>query len=325
VDEKKYYVGNGDSYSHPIVSYALAEAYGITRMPKIKNAMDKALSSIINGMNKEGAFNYYYDRVPRMLHRDKVSGKLPKDSQPQPISDLSFSGWNYQALIAAYAAGSDHPGLYDALKRAVDGLKTQGRFHKEGGFGIHPGNKPDFGMSSVGLLCLGLLNEDRAAETKKALKWLKAYNKRGLETCTWKYDRKIHKDYPKAFTHAIYTWYYQTQALFHACNGKGNLWRKWNKVFGKALINEQNPDGSWLTPAEKYGAGHIDKESVNAEWRHVDQFKDPKDLKIYATSLCCLTLQVYNLQLTTYKLARKKDKKTDDIMENPEDLGLLIN
>lgn len=325
VNEKKNYLGDGHSYSHPVVTYALAEAYGITRMPKIKTAMDKALDSIIKGMNKEGGFNYYYDRVPRILKRDNVSGKMPADSQPQPLSDLSFSGWNYQALIAAYAAGSEHPGLYDALKRAVEGLKSQARLNKEGGFGINPGGKPDFGMSSVGLLCLGLLNEDKATETKKALKWLKTYNRSGLEKCSWKYDRKVHMEYPKAFTHAVYTWYYQTQALFHASNGKGSLWRRWNKVFGNAMIKEQNPDGSWLTPAEKYGAGHLDKNTVNAEWRHVEQFKNPKDLKIYATSLCCLTLQVYNLQLTTYKLAGNKNKKTLKITEDPDDLGIKIN
>jgi hypothetical protein len=325
VAKKRNYVGDGNSYSHPIVSYALAEAYGITRMPKIKDAMDKALDSIIKGMNKDGGFNYYYDRIPRILKRDNVSGKMPKNSEPKPVSDLSFSGWNYQALIAAYAAGSDHPKLRETLQRAVDNLKELGRYNKKGGFGVRPGSKPDFGMSSVGLLCLGLLNEDRAAETKNALKWLKSYNRHGMQKCSWKFDRKIHKDYPKAFTHAIYTWYYQTQALFHACNGRGSIWRKWNKVFGAAMIKEQNPDGSWLTPAEKYGAGHLDKNAVNAEWRHVDQFKDLKDLKIYATTLCCLTLQVYNLQLTTYKLGKENKKKIINLSENDKELGLAIN
>ena len=32
---------------------------------------------------------------------------MPKNTQPEPISDLSYAGWNYQALKAAFSAGCE--------------------------------------------------------------------------------------------------------------------------------------------------------------------------------------------------------------------------
>jgi len=315
-----YYIGPGDTYSHPVVAYALAEAYGITKIPMLKASMDKTMDFIVNNMNKNGSYSYWYDRVPRVMRRDPVTGLMPKGDSPQPPSDLSFAGWNYQALKAALSAGCEIPGLEQAIDNAVKGLKTHCD-EKDGGFSVGPGGKPDFGMTSLGVLCLGLLGEGDSKEAKKSLEWVKKCNRLGIKTCSWRYNKDVHEEYNKAFTFAVYTWYYQTQMLFQATHGQGPLWHAWNSAFSKSLIDEQNSDGSWLTPAENYGSSDLDPKKVNAEWSHVRYFEDPKDLKIYATTYCCLSLEVYYRYLPTYKLLKDGAKKPA-AQRDPDDLSL---
>jgi len=322
-DRMGAFIGPGGTYSHPIVAYALAESYGVTRIPKLKESMNKTMAVLIDNINSKGSYYYGYDKTARFYHveREKITGKIPKGIQPTVRCDLSFAGWNYQALKAAYAAGCDLPGLQNAIELAVQGLRLHAS-SAEGGFSLGPGGKPDFAMSSLGLLCIGMLGDGDGKESKAALEWIKKNNALGIKTCSWKYNEDVHKEYSKAFTHAIYTWYYQTQALFQASKGDGPLWKNWNRAFCTTFIDEQNEDGSWLTPAEKYGAGHLDPKKVNAEWSKVPYFAEDTDLKIYATTLCVLTLEVYYRYLPTFKLDNRAKAGGDDA--NKDNLGLSI-
>ncbi|OGV50631.1 MAG: hypothetical protein A2017_06925 [Lentisphaerae bacterium GWF2_44_16] len=316
------YIGSGGSYDHAIVAYALAESYGITKIPKIKDAMNKCMKIVISYMNSMGSYYYWYDRMPRIHNRDAITGRMPKGYKPEPPCDLSFAGWNYQALKAAFSAGCDLPGLQDAIDKAVEGLRQHHYNKKEEGFGITGAlAKPDFGMTSVGILCLGLFGEGESREAQGAFKWLRKNNSEGLANCSWKYNKAVHDKYQKAFTYALYTWYYQTQVLFQATKGRGGVWKRWNDSFSKALISEQEKDGSWLSPAEKYGS-HLDPSKTVAEWSKIPAFKETKDLKIYATTICVLTLEVYYRYLPTYKLIKSvtKGKTTSE----EDELGLKI-
>ena len=314
------------SYDHALIAYTIAEAYGITKMPKLKDAMNKTMEFIINNQNKRGTFSYGYDRVPVIQHfdRDPVTGKLLKGRSPEPPSNLAFSGWNYQALKSAFSAGCDLPGLQEAIDRAKLGVKYhENPNKKEGGFSEGPRGRPDFGMTSVGILCLGLLGDGESKEAKRAMDWMQKHNANGMKTCAWRYNTEVHKEYPKAFTHALYTWYYLTQVIFQDTKGKGGAWNRWNKAFSTAYVKEQNSDGSWSTPAEKYGS-HLDSNKVNAEWHFVKEYSDEKDLKLYATTQNCLTLEVYYRYLPTYQLSKPAEKKAS-IVDGEEDLGLKID
>jgi hypothetical protein len=88
-------------------------------------------------------------------------------------------------------------------------------------------------------------------------------------------------------------------------------------------VKEQNPDGSWSTPAEKYGSRNLDPMKINAEWRHVPNFKLNKDLEIYSTTLCVLTLEVYYRYLPTFKLITNKNTKQAKGVDD-DDLGLSL-
>jgi hypothetical protein len=98
-------------------------------------------------------------------------------------------------------------------------------------------------------------------------------------------------------------------------------WHTWNDSFSKTYLDEQEKDGSWLTPAEKYGKSVLDAVKSNAEWSHVKSFADIKDLKIYATALNSLTLEVYYRYLPTYQLVKAQPVKK---ASQDDDLGLII-
>jgi hypothetical protein len=69
------------------------------------------------------------------------------------------------------------------------------------------------------------------------------------------------------------------------------------------FVREQEENGSFLSPAQKYGSGAI-KEGTAAEWSKVVQFRNDIDLRLYCTTYACLTLQVYYRYLPTYKLEK---------------------
>ena len=89
-------------YQHGICTYALAEAYVMTRDPKLEPILRRAVEYIVRGQRMDGGWAYSYDTGP----------DLPKK---EIKSDTSVSGWQIQALKVAHMAGL--PGLED-----VDGV-----------------------------------------------------------------------------------------------------------------------------------------------------------------------------------------------------------
>jgi len=252
-------------YRHSIVTYALTEAYGMTRDPSLKSVVTKAITRIIQSMNSCGSYNYGYVNKP--------------GSTGIPRSDLSVAGWNYQALEAALTAGVEVEGLKEAIKKAKDtGLKKthwndKAKMFSYGANGAGP--KPS--MTAVGVLCLNLFGERRSKEAMKGLTTLQ--NKK----CFWvSWDKNPVADQPPAW--ALFQWYYQTMAIFLAQNGKGGKWKQWNKMLTTELIKRQKEDGSWVTPAYADDS----EQARNGE----NMFKG-LDQQVYATSLCCLMLEVY--------------------------------
>lgn len=264
-------------YAHGIVIYALAEAYTVTRIPMLEPLVNKGITRVVKGMNTKGSFDYGY----------KLGGR----------SDLSVAGWNYQALKAGFSAGAESEGLELAIDKAVnDGLKRTHKTTNSFGYGEKTGERPT--MGAVGTLCLQLFGEGKSAEAKKGLSYLQG------ERCFWVDWKGKDGKVPKW---ALYQWYYQTQAIFFGFQGKGGGWKKWNKMFTRELLKRQKSDGRWEPPAKEHdpaGGGHGEGmfKGINAP--------------VYATSLCCLMLEVYYRYLPSFKLVKQKEytETTDDDM-----------
>jgi len=276
----------GRGYGHAMVAYALSEAFALTKIPMIEEAMNKTITRVVTGQNSLGGYDYNYNRDPE------------KESGGKPRTDLSIGGWNYQALKAAFAAGCTVKGLETAIESGIRCLQTVSYHPASGGFsytaGASPSGRP--AMPPVGTLCLQLFGQGKSKEALSGLKWIETTNNGQHMKCDWQANTKGMEVFH------LYQWYYQTQAIFQGYSGTGASWDAWNKEFQKALMKEQESDGHWSSPNEKYG----DKKGVEGTEGHL-KGKSPLDLYIYSTTLCTLMLEVYYRYLPTFKVTSSDD------------------
>lgn len=246
-------------YAHAIAAYAIGEAYGLCRIPDLKERMEKGADIIVKGQQPGGLWDYEYKKAERR--------------------DLSVSGWQVQALKAAYINGAETKGLHEAIEKAMAGTKSmQGA--ETGRFGYSSAGQGSDGVTGVGVLSLQLGGHSKAREVALGVKAMAEFD------CDWKNPTK----WP------MYAWYYITQAKFQA---GGGTWNNWNSKFAPVLTKNQNEDGHWDSPV---GAGAENEES--------------KQGPVYSTCLAALTLQVYYRFLPTYapaKAEEKKEEKKDEV------------
>ena len=242
------------AYPHAIKSYAIAEAYAMTGVSTLESKMNECIRIIIDGQQEGGCFDYNY--------------KLGNERQ-----DLSFAGWNYQALKAAYGAGCQESGLHEAIYKGIDWLKM---ITKDGEFCYTTSNNDPqtkkaegrHSMRAVGVLCLQLFGEGDCEEIKDDLQKISTVD---LQEYNWQNPPR----------ESLYGWYYATQTMFQV---GGPMWKSWNRKFQKVLNDNQHREGYWPWPIKCHG---VDGESLTG--------------KIYATTLCALQLTVYYRYLPSGK------------------------
>jgi hypothetical protein len=202
------------AYGHGIATYALAEAYSMTRIPFLRVAMEVGLDTIIKGQQAGGGFDYDYAKGGRW--------------------DLSVGGWQFQALKAGYVAGASNPGLKEAISQALSFCKDTA--YKNGRFGYASpgtgGNMTGVGTVAMQLMGMGHVREVQAALETIAKERLDIYEKVKSNPAT----------FGAVASQSLYGWYYDTQAMF---NQGDKAWRNWQKVFEDVLIKAQKPDGHW--------------------------------------------------------------------------------
>jgi hypothetical protein len=284
-------VKSSHGYPHAIKTYALAEAYAMTGISMLEEKMNACIRILIKGQQAGGSYNYNY-------------------STDEKRQDLSFAGWNFQALKAANGAGCDEPGLQEAIYKAVDWLKKNcatNTFNYTNANNVPKGTggKGKNTMRAVGTLCMQLFGagDDPGIEDE-----LYAIAQTDYAKLSWE----------KPPGGSLYCWYYATQAMFQA---GGDFWAPWNKKFQKELNDNQNKEGYWVWP----GGGHVPggAESLTG--------------KVYATTLCALQLTVYYRYLPSSKggkgkgngkmkrakkVAKAKAKEVEKVMEE-EGLDLV--
>ena len=233
---------DGHQYSHSIKTYALCEAFAMTGNYNIEDAMNANVRIIINGQQTGGGFNYKYDKGAR--------------------DDLSYAGWNFQALKAAKAAGCQEKGLSEAIEKSIANLKKRA----PAGFKYSSdSNHSSAAMRSVGVLCLQLFDAAWDAKSRPIPElepiW-KTINETDIKTLDWN----------NPAPNSMYTWYYGTYATFQE---GGAAWNAWRKKFEPMLRQHQNPEGYWLYPGGHHNIG--------------DELTD----KVHATTFAILMLSVY--------------------------------
>lgn len=202
-------------YRNGIVTYALAEAYGLTRIPFLKAAAEKGLAFIVKGQQSSGGWDYSYNREGRW--------------------DLSASSWQVQALKAAQLAELHTERMTECMHAVAEFLKNDA--YREDSFAYSSASAGSWAMQGAGALCLQLLGQGRSRAARSAVRELDREYK-----LVWDPETKYNPE-----TNPSYAWYYITQALFHG--GKGP-WKRWNQEFAKTLVRNQKPDGHWRCPGK---------------------------------------------------------------------------
>jgi prenyltransferase beta subunit len=209
----------GGNYEIPIATYAVCEAYALTKVPALKEVAEKNIEYIINGQHESGGWDYSCKQSER--------------------DDTSYMGWCAQALKAAKMAGLKHPKLEEAMHLAVKGFQKNA--HPEGGFGYcNPGQG---GLTGVGVLCMQLLGAANEPEARKGLAWI---------------EQNITMDWEQPYgASPIYYWYYITQAKFHHGGSVWKKWNReftdmltMNQTVEEGAGLDGKDIGYWDTPSD---------------------------------------------------------------------------
>ncbi len=221
--------GNHESYEHAIATYALCELFTMTKesgkeIPRLESVLRKSVGLVVDSQTKTGGWPYGF----------KGAGK----------EDMSVSGWQIQALKAAYNTGKNFAGVDRALDDAMKDYLPRIQ-DSEGAFKYGPEDargKPT--LTGAAVLALQIWNQRDTAVYKKGIAYLAtAYKNPSVSDGG----------------HAFYAPYYNTQAFFLH---EGTEWENYNKAFQPKLLDAQNEDGSWLTP----NGARKDHQIMNTAW-----------------------------------------------------------
>jgi hypothetical protein len=133
-------------YQHGLATLALAELYGMTRRPDIRQRLEAAVGLIVRTQNDAGGWRY---------------------APVKADADMSVTVMQIVALKAAMNAGIKVPQSSIAL-----GIKyVKASACKGGGFGYTPGAGPGVGASPAGTLALQMCGEYDAPEVLAGLEY----------------------------------------------------------------------------------------------------------------------------------------------------------
>lgn len=278
---------DGHDYTQPIAAYALAEAYGLTRVPHLKYAAEKAIAEIIKGQNASGGFNY--------------------NLKPATRDDTSYMAWCVQALKAAKMAHLDNDGLDACMTRAIGGFKKNyGGGDGYGGFGYTGPGGGGKGLTGAGVLCLQFLGASNSRECTGGLA--------GLEKSKFSWDN-IESGWAKS---PLYYWYYTTQAKFH--HG-GATWNNWNAQFSGTLVKEQD-----IIKKEQSGyTDHLGNAHDIGYWDSPAAAEHTGgNGRVMDTMLCTLMLEVYYRYLPTFQTPKAEEQAAIEEDDDNVDIDIDI-
>ena len=203
--------GHGPMYDHGFATLYLAEVYGMTRTPRLRTSLERAVQLIINSQNKEGGWRYEPDS---------------KDA------DLSVTICEVMALRAARNGGLFVP--KETIDRCTDYVRKCQT--PEGGFRYQLTTtwQVTFGLTAAGVVALYSAGVYEGKPIESGLRYLEHYRP-GLAL-------------RQPSNHYFYSHYYAVQAMWHA---GGDRWRQWYPDVRDELLQFpfHTSAGSWRDPS----------------------------------------------------------------------------
>jgi hypothetical protein len=196
---------HGPMYSHGFGTLFLAEAYGMTRRPELREKLQKAVRLIIDSQNIEGGWRY------------------------QPVrhdADLSVTICQINALRAARNAGLFVP--KETVEACIRYVKRSQ--NPDGGFRymLQAGASSEFPRSAAGVVALQSAGEYGSKEVRDGIAYLRQF------------DQGMRRG--RRNNHYFYGQYYAAQAMW--LEG-GEPWAEWYPSVRNELIHRQTALGYW--------------------------------------------------------------------------------
>ncbi|MEE2813990.1 MAG: prenyltransferase/squalene oxidase repeat-containing protein [Verrucomicrobiota bacterium] len=214
---------SGRMYSQAIGTWALGEAYNLSKQAQYKKPLEDATEFLIKSQHpKSGGWRY----TP------------PPFKSASDIGDTSVGGWAMPAVASAKLAGVQVP--KKVTDNANDYLDAVSGGKEKGLYGYSNSRRPTPSCTAIGMFCQQLIGNPKAPN----------YKARQGESA-----KLLSANPPSAAlnTHAagcgMYHYYfYGTLAMFH--HG-GTPWQDWEDKLISPLMKAQNTDGSWDPVASK--------------------------------------------------------------------------
>ena len=197
---------HGPMYEHGFATLVLAEAYGMSRFPGLREKLASAVRLIIETQNREGGWRYFPER------RD---------------ADISVTICQVMALRAAKNAGLFVPP--STIDRSVAYIRRSQ--NSDGGFmyQLTMGGPSKFPRSAAAVVALNNAGIYDGPEVERALDYVMEFLP-GSTAATME-------------NHFLYGHYYAVQAMWQA---GGERWRRWYPAIEAELSKRQQSDGAWL-------------------------------------------------------------------------------
>ena len=278
---------DGNEYATLIATYALGEAYGMTRNPNTKIVAEQTLQRIVDSQSATGGWDY---GMVKSSIRD----------------DMSYAGWALQALKAGKMAGLHPKGLDECIKKAIKCLKTRNFDAKRGGFNYTAGGSAT-GLTATGCLAMQRLGYMNEKEVKAALDFMREWKP------TFDPGKTAAKPGgPLPANNPQYYSYYASQCKYQAgmCQGAtpANVksWQDWNlamkNLYPKTIETLPEtipgPDGK----PRKIGYWKMNKAEGTCQGGG----------DVMTTCLCALQLMVYYRYLPTMQTKAAKASNEPD-------------
>jgi len=201
---------HGPMYGHGFATMFLAECYGMSHRPELREKLSKAVKIIVNSQNKQGGWRY---------------------SPVRGDADISVTVCQVMALRAARNAGLYVPN--ETIDRSIDYVKRSQ--NADGGFMymITPGGESDFPRSAAAVVALYSAGIYKGPEITKGLDYLMHFIP--AEGVT------------RRESYFFYGHYYAVQALWQAGSDRFD---RWYAAVSNELISRQREDGSWRAAQE---------------------------------------------------------------------------
>ena len=200
---------HGPMYGHGFAAMFLAECYGMSPRPELRDKLAKSVRLIVNTQNKEGGWRY-----------------MPKR---EDAADISVTVCEVMALRAARNAGLHVP--KETIDRTIDYVKRSQ--NADGGFMYmaSQGGESALARSAAGVVALYSAGVYRGPEITKGLNYLMGFLPQPGVT--------------RRESYYFYGHYYAVQAMWQA---GGQPWHRWYPAIRDELITRQRRDGSWMCP-----------------------------------------------------------------------------